>query len=406
MDAETFDKAVEKLIAQGAATIDMAGNVRATEDAPKRSAWRKGYDDQIAFRRSQIDRMVQFAESAQCRMAALIQHFGDTADGLRPCGHCDFCAPQNATAQTFRIPTEEEDRQLRAILRALENSPGQSRSTGKLHTELSTSALRNTPAADRKVFDTLLDSLTRAGLIALNQEQWTNPEGNLITFKKASLTHEGRNFTGPLPPDLLLKDIQPATSSARTRKRVGSRASGTNPGALGTNPRAPRGEPRGVDSPRTSSGNLLKDASSRPKAASFAAAVERPPHFANGSTTTSATQTYTRPRSPEPTESLTPEQQALDQRLREWRKTESEKLGLPQFFVLNSSTFRSIVLLCPQSIPHLKTISGIGPDKIDRYGAEIIAICRGTQPTTKSETLFTLSSKPNRLRSFLRQGPE
>ena len=394
MDAETFDKAVEKLIAQGAATIDMAGNVRATEDAPTRAAWRKGYDDQIAFRRSQIDRMVQFAESAQCRMAALIQHFGDTADGLRPCGHCDFCAPQNATAQTFRIPTEEEDRQLRAILRALENSPGQSRSTGKLHTELSTSALRNTPAADRKVFDTLLDSLTRAGLIALNQEQWTNPEGNLITFKKASLTHEGRNFTGPLPPDLLLKDIQPATSSARTRKRVGSRASGTNPGALGTNPRAPRGEPRGVDSPRTSSGNLLKDASSRPKAASFAAAVERPPHFANGSTTTSATQTYTRPRSPEPTESLTPEQQALDQRLREWRKTESEKLGLPQFFVLNSSTFRSIVLLCPQSIPHLKTISGIGPDKIDRYGADIIAICRGTQPTTKSETLFTLSSKP------------
>src|ERR1700730_16339819 len=156
MDAETFDKAVEKLIAQGAATIDMAGNVRATEGAPTRAAWRKGYDDQIAFRRGQIDRMVQFAESPQCRMAALIQHFGDTADGLRPCGHCDFCAPQNATAQTFRTPPPEEDRQLRAILRSLD---GQTRATGKLHTELSTAALRNTPAADRKVFDTLLDSL-------------------------------------------------------------------------------------------------------------------------------------------------------------------------------------------------------------------------------------------------------
>ena len=136
-------------------------------------------------------------------MAALIQHFGDTADGLRPCGHCDFCAPQNATAQTFRTPTTEEDRQLRAILRALD---GQTRATGKLHTELSTSALRNTPAADRKIFDTLLDALTRSGLITLNTDQWTNPEGNLITFKKASLTHEGRTLTGPLPPDLLLKD--------------------------------------------------------------------------------------------------------------------------------------------------------------------------------------------------------
>ncbi len=211
MDAETFDKAVEKLIAQGAATIDMAGNVRASEEAPTRAAWRKGYDNQLAFRREQIDRMVQFAESPQCRMAALIQHFGDTADGLRPCGNCDFCAPQNATAQTFRPPTTEEERQLRAILRALENSRP-TRSTGKLHTELSTSALRNTPAADRKIFDTLLDALTRAGLITLNTDQWTNPEGNLITFKKASLTHEGRTLTGPLPPDLLLKDTTPPTN--------------------------------------------------------------------------------------------------------------------------------------------------------------------------------------------------
>ena len=67
--------------------------------------------------------------NTQCRMAALIQHFGDTADGLRPCGHCDFCAPQNATAQTFRPPTPEEDRQLRAVLRALD---GQTRATGKV----------------------------------------------------------------------------------------------------------------------------------------------------------------------------------------------------------------------------------------------------------------------------------
>src|SRR5260370_41095811 len=65
MDAETFDKAVENLIAQGAATIDMAGNVRTAEDAPRDAAWRKGYDARIAFRRSQIDRMVQFAESPQ-----------------------------------------------------------------------------------------------------------------------------------------------------------------------------------------------------------------------------------------------------------------------------------------------------------------------------------------------------
>jgi ATP-dependent DNA helicase RecQ len=310
MDAETFDKAVEKLIAQGAATIDMAGNVRASEDAPHRAAWRKGYDDQIAFRRGQIDRMVQFAESPQCRMAALIQHFGDTADGLRPCGHCDFCAPQNATAQTFRPPTTEEERQLRAILRALE---GQTRATGKLHTELSTGELRNTPAADRKIFDTLLDALTRAGLITLNQDQWTNPEGNLITFKKAALTHEGRTLTGPLPPDLLIRDSAPAQPPSRNRiKSIAVKV-----------PKANRSVPTEID--RYSYSEAQKD---------------------------------------------------LENRLLEWRESEARFARKPGFFILSAGVLHGIVQARPRTIPNLLKISGIGPDKADRYGAAIVAICR------------------------------
>ncbi|MGF7181130.1 RecQ family ATP-dependent DNA helicase [Tunturiibacter psychrotolerans] len=322
MDAETFDKAVEKLIAQGAANIDMAGNVRkapnSDKDAPRSAAWRKGYDEQIAFRRSQIDRMVQFAESAQCRMAALIQHFGDTDDGLRPCGHCDFCSPQSATAQTFRPPTTDEERQLRAILRALD---GQSRATGKLHTELSTSSLRNTPAADRKVFDTLLDALTRSGLITLITDQWTNPEGNVVTYKKASLTHEGRTLTGPLPPDLLLKDAGPSTTIG-TQKRKGSRASGTNPRALGINPRTLQRKAERADS------------------------------------------------------DLTADQKSLKSKLTDWRKIEAAKARVPDFFVLSASVLHSIVLARPTTISSLLAISGIGPEKADRYGAAIVGLCR------------------------------
>jgi ATP-dependent DNA helicase RecQ len=332
MDAETFDKAVEKLIAQGAATINMAGNVRASEDAPHRAAWRKGYDEQIAFRRGQIDRMVQFAESPQCRMAALIQHFGDTADGLRPCGRCDFCAPQNATAQTFRTPTSEEDRQLRAILRALD---GQSRATGKLHTELCTGALRNTPAADRKIFDSLLDALTRAGLITLNTDQWTNPEGNLITFKKASLTHEGRTFTGPLPPDLLIKDALPTSSTA-------SRKSSRN------------------------------NTSPKPSKASLKAEREQ---------TTAA---------------YTPEQKSLEANLRAWRKAEAAKTGKPAFIVFGDSVLHNLVIARPMTIAELHTVSGIGPEKADRYGADIIAICRSKASVSLPRDNEETSSRPKR----------
>jgi ATP-dependent DNA helicase RecQ len=330
MDAETFDKAVEKLIAQGAASNDMAGNVRASEGAPRQTAWRKRYDEQIAFRRSQIDNMVQFAESPQCRMSALIQHFGDTSDGLRPCGHCDFCAPQNATAQNFRAPTTEEARQLRAILDTLD---GQSRATGRLHTELSTGPLRNTPGADRKRFDALLDGLVRAGLITLITDQWTNPEGNLITYKKAALTHEGRTLTGPLPPDLLLKDMPPAAApSARKTSRETKNSSSTQ-----TTP--------------------------KPSRASLKSQQDQI------------------------TASYTPEQKILEANLREWRKTEAAKTGKPAFIVFGDSVLHNLVRATPKIISALLTVSGIGQEKADRYGADLIALCRSeaTPPSRQSK---------------------
>ncbi len=166
MDEETFNRAVEKLASHAAAVTDFDGNVRGTENTHAKS-WRSGYDQQLAFRRSQIDRMVAYAESPQCRMTALIQHFGDTSDGLRPCGHCDFCSPERATAQPFREPTTQETRQLHHILAALDN--GQARATGKLHTDLAL-------GIDRKQFDAYLDALARAGLIQLNPDTFTNPE--------------------------------------------------------------------------------------------------------------------------------------------------------------------------------------------------------------------------------------
>ncbi|MEO6807167.1 MAG: RecQ family ATP-dependent DNA helicase [Edaphobacter sp.] len=442
MDAETFDKAVEKLIAQGAATIDMAGNVRAAEDAPRQTAWRKGYDEQISFRRGQIDRMVQFAESPQCRMAALIQHFGDTADGLRPCGHCDFCAPQNATAQIFRTPNAQEERHLRTLLETLQGSNG--RSTGKLHSDLAF-------GIERKQFDGYLNALARAGLVQITTDTFINPEGTVINYKKASLTHEGRTFSGQLPPDVLLNET--AASSSTQRKKSSSSPTSPKPSkstlkaehaqtvasytagqkSLAEDLRnwrkaeaAKTGKPAFmvfgdsvlhnlvIASPNTISklltvsgigqdkadrygadivaicrseaalsipANSKKESQSRPKHSE----AERSPHpvrtaediAPRRATISSTTETFTRPRAlaPEPAESLTPEQQQLDQRLRDWRKAESEKLNLPLFFVLASTTLRSIVLARPQNLSQLKTVHGLGHEKIEKFGTGILEVC-------------------------------
>jgi ATP-dependent DNA helicase RecQ len=345
MDLDSFTKAIEKLIAHGAASIDFAGNVRRAESnlaSPK--SWRAAYEAQVAFRRSQIDRMVAFAETQQCRMTAIIRHFGDTADAHRPCGICDVCSPATATAQTYRPPTPEDLRQLMYILQELDD---RSRSTGKLFSALSEGALRGTPAGkDRKAFDTLLDALSRAGLIALTAESFTNAEGNLIPYKKVSLTYEGREAvsTGNIhAPDILLPDTgEPGAPAAKSRKSKSSKV---------------------------------------------------PRKTAERDQTTAA---------------FTPAQQQLDGKLRAWRKSEAAKTGKPAFIVFGDAVLRNLVLANPQTIPELLTVSGIGPEKADRFGAAIIAICRAAisteptsshlnnQPSSRPERSLTLpSSRPD-----------
>jgi ATP-dependent DNA helicase RecQ len=329
MDLESFERIADKLVAQGAASFDISGNIRATGE----KNWRTGYDAQLAFRRAQIDAMARYAETPQCRMSALIQHFGDTADGLRPCGHCDFCSPERATAQTFRAPTPQEDRQLRAVLDALRNAPP--KSTGKLHTELAL-------GIDRKQFDVLLNALARAGLLSLASDTFTNPEGNLITFKRASLTHEGRNLEES--DDLAVLLPTEDTSSQPTKKRSRSRSESSSK----------------VSSPSKRSG-------------------------AEG------------PASPP----LTPAQQQLEKNLRAWRKAEAAKTRKPAFIVFPDSALTNIALAQPQTITELLRVNGIGQEKADRYGADIIAICRGEEaPATPSNPSTAPKKKPTTAPSF------
>ena len=445
MDVETFDKAVEKLASQSAASINIEGNVRSTGH----TTWRTGYDAQLAFRRSQIDRMAAFAETAQCRMTALIQHFGDTADGLRPCGHCDFCSPERATAQTFRPPTSQEDRQLRTILDALQGVAP--RATGRLHSDLAL-------GIDRKQFDAYLEALTRAGLIALTTDTFTSKDDNReITFKRAALTHEGRTLGTDEPLAVHLKDTTATTpqksrktstqrpaSTARKAEKAESLAAYTQtqkdldqslrewrkaeasktgkpafivfsdsvlnaivqthpttiPQLLSISGIGPDKADRhgaaiiaictskpipgdyGViqthtTPPKPKQPKTARSTASRyPKASSLGLSISQEEGaLARGATL--SVETFTRPRSTpyEPADTLTPAQQSLDQRLREWRKSESERLGLPQFFVLGSSTLRSIVLNRPQTLTQLRSIAGLNPEKAEKYGPAIIEVC-------------------------------
>ena len=152
----------------------------------------------------------------------------------------------------------------------------------------------------------LLDALARAGYVSITSDTFTNGEGNVIAYKKAVLTHEGRSEDAYALVDVLLPSTLSETSAP------GRRAARTS------------------------------------KTKTAAAEV-----------------------------ALTPAQEELESKLRVWRRAEAGKTGKPAFIVLSDKVLRKIAAANPQSIGELLTISGIGPEKCDRYGAEIIAICRG-----------------------------
>ncbi|HEX4038144.1 MAG TPA: ATP-dependent DNA helicase RecQ [Acidobacteriaceae bacterium] len=223
LDPDTFARAVEKLASQGAAQFDREGQVRAASA----SGWRAGYKAQLAHRRAQLEAMVHFAETPQCRMSALVRHFGDRAGASRPCGHCDFCSPHTAVAQVWEEPTAGEERDLRATLAALKTSP--SIAAGRLFTEAAM-------GRERRSFDRLLDGLARAGWITLASETWTNPLGREVTYRRVHLTEEGRQLGGDEPLLVLLPaEIGAGPLSARKERGKG-RAGKPAPGGAAAAP--------------------------------------------------------------------------------------------------------------------------------------------------------------------------
>ena len=481
MDPYQFQKAIEKLVAQGAAAIDVAGNVRRVGALDRSGAWRGGYEAQIAFRKAQLDAMAGFAEMPQCRMSALIRHFGDTADGLKPCGHCDVCAPEAARGQSFREPNGAEARGMRAVLSALRGVP--SRATGKLFTDLG-------GGMERREFDALLDAMARAGLVSVSSETFTKDDGSVVPYRKVSLTHEGREdaaaeLVGVLVPDGGESEgstakgrsgKRPAAKSSRTGSRGTSRAdevvtltaaqaeveqalkawrateakktgkpaflvfgdavlrniaaagpktlselgavSGVGllkleaygatvvalckgerrdryeanpPAAGGSRAGTARSEkagapafvpsavqrkarPTDAQSPRSRRGSELR----------FDGDQAREVHEVSIATTmplresSSATHFIrTREAGPLLEAALTADQAELDGRLREWRKGESERLGLPQFFILAASSLRGIVLKRPRTVAELGSVAGLDPEKMRQFGETIVGICNG-----------------------------
>jgi superfamily II DNA helicase RecQ len=66
---------------------------------------------------------------------------------------------------------------------------------------------------------------------------------------------------------------------------------------------------------------------------------------------------------------------ALVERLREWRRRAARDAGVPAYVVFPDETLRSIAAQRPASREGLARIPGLGPGRLDRYGAAVLALC-------------------------------
>ena len=214
MEPDVFDKAIEKLWIHEGAVIDPEEKVsRGTAN------WRTTYPAQEEHKRAQIELMIRYSESNQCRMTSLVHHFGDYADAQRPCGICDFCVPEQCEAQVFRPAAEGEREAAKRILAALQAAGY--RPAGRLHGELFADGL-----VSRDEFESVLGALARAGLVRLAESSFEK-DGKTIPFIKVHSTPEGRRSEADSLAGLQMKQKIEKTQKRAVKKRPPAKRTAT-----------------------------------------------------------------------------------------------------------------------------------------------------------------------------------
>jgi RecQ family ATP-dependent DNA helicase len=307
---EEFDKALEKLEIHGGARVDFAGN--ATRGGPE---WRRTYSIQAQYRREQFEKVLRFTESQECRMGALVRHFGDEADAQLGCEKCDVCDPAGAVLRLFRRAAPTERRWVQDVVESLR---GAAYKTVKgLRSEH-----RWAESMSRDEFEELLNAMKRAGLIDVENAEFEK-DGEVIQYRRISLTDTGIAVrpTTPLPlliSDGVVEEFTGAPASRDRKKKAASAGEGNK-------------------------GNGSKSSGSHGESAA-----------------------------------LTRQAQALAERLREWRTAEAKRLRVPSFVVLHDRTLTEVARVRPGNPNQLLAIDGIGSAKAEKFGAAILALC-GTE---------------------------
>jgi ATP-dependent DNA helicase RecQ len=75
-----------------------------------------------------------------------------------------------------------------------------------------------------------------------------------------------------------------------------------------------------------------------------------------------------------PAAAVDPADAGLFERLRAWRASVAKEQKLPAYVIFHDATLRSIAALHPATPAELGTISGIGQNKLAKFGEQVLAV--------------------------------
>ena len=146
-------------------------------------------------------------------MLGLVRHFGDFADAQERCGICDFCAPDESIAQSFRPAADTERKAAGRILTALKKSGR--KATGRLHSEVFADY-----SLDRDGFEEVLGGMARAGWVEMSEASFER-DGRRVDYRLAGLSAVGRDLDAAAVPPFEMKLEIEATGKRRRKARTG-----------------------------------------------------------------------------------------------------------------------------------------------------------------------------------------
>ncbi len=79
--------------------------------------------------------------------------------------------------------------------------------------------------------------------------------------------------------------------------------------------------------------------------------------------------------------------EGLYERLRDWRAERARELGQPAYCVFTDKTLMAIAERVPATGGELASIAGVGTRKLNRFGADVLAICAGEEGGTGVDEL-------------------